>query len=118
MEAEGLHIVTDLTALAAADTVRIRADSIRRVADNVVDNLVKYAHRDHPVTVTVARDDRELSVHISNVIAEKSDKTSSTRIGVKTCVNMMKTMNGSFETGTEGDRFTATITLPLCKPHR
>ena len=118
LEAEGLHIVTDLAPLAPDDAIRIRADSIRRVTDNVVDNLVKYAHRDHPVTVTVARTDGELSVHISNTVAEKSDKTSSTRIGVKTCVNMMKTMNGSFETVTEGDRFTATITLPLCKPHR
>jgi len=67
------------------------------------------------VTVVAVRTDTELTVHISNAIAEKSDKTSSTRIGVKTCVNMMKTMNGSFETKTEGDRFTASLTLPLHK---
>ena len=115
LEAEGLHIVTDLAALTAGDSIRIRADSIRRVTDNVVDNLVKYARRDQPVTVVAVRTDTELAVHISNVIAEKSDKTSSTRIGVKTCVNMMKTMNGSFETQTEGDRFTASLTLPLYK---
>ena len=116
LEAEGLHIVTDLAPLAPSDAIRIRADSIRRVTDNIVDNLVKYAHRDHPVTVVAVRTDTELTVHISNVIAERSNKTSSTRIGVKTCVNMMKTMNGSFETKTEGGRFTASLTLPLHKP--
>ena len=115
LEAEGLHVVTDLAALASGDSLRIRADSIRRVTDNIVDNLVKYAHRDHPVTVEAVRTDTALTVHVSNGIAERSDKTSSTRIGVKTCVNMMKTMNGSFEIKTEGGRFTASLTLPLHK---
>ena len=48
-----------------------------------------------------------------NTAARKSDKTSSTRIGVKTCVNMMKTMDGSFETETDGRSFSARVTLPL-----
>ena len=113
MEAEGLHTVTDLVALNATDNLRIRSDSIRRVADNVVDNLVKYADRSYPVTVVVTRTDDALTVHVSNVIGEKDHKTSSTRIGVKTCVNMMKSMSGAFETKTEGDTFTASMTLPL-----
>ena len=49
-----------------------------------------------------------------NTTARKSDKTSSTRIGVKTCVNMMKSMNGSFETENDGKMFTVSLTLPLC----
>ena len=113
MEAEGLHTVTDLAVLNAADNLRIRADSIRRVADNVVDNLVKYADRNYPVTVVASRTDDTLTVHVSNVIGQKDHKTSSTRIGVKTCVNMMKSMNGAFETKTEGDTFTSSMTLPL-----
>ena len=113
MEAEGLHIVTDLTALTPTDTLRIRADSIRRVTDNVIDNLVKYADRAHPVTVTATRTQAELTVSISNAVGRKSDKTSSTRIGVKTCVNMMKMMNGSFVTKTEDGIFTASLSLPL-----
>ena len=113
MEAEGLHIVTDLTALTPTDTLRIRADSIRRVTDNVIDNLVKYADRAHPVTVTAIRTQAELTVSISNAVGRKSDKTSSTRIGVKTCVNMMKMMNGSFVTKTEDGIFTASLSLPL-----
>ena len=113
MEAEGLHTVIDLAALSPADALRIRADSIRRVADNVVDNLVKYADRGSPVTVVASRTGDALTVHVSNVIGQRDHKTSSTRIGVKTCVNMMKTMNGTFETKIEGDTFTASLTLPL-----
>ncbi len=113
MEAAGLHIETDLTAIAPADTVRIRAESLRRVSDNVFDNLVKYADRREPVTVTATREDGILKLTVRNAISPKSDKTSSTRIGVKTCVNMMKTMNGSFETVTEDNGFSAVMILPI-----
>ena len=118
MEAEGLHIVTDIATLAPTDTLLIRADSIRRVTDNVIDNLVKYADRGHPVNVVAVRTETTLTVHISNAVGRKSDKTSSPRIGVKTCVNMMKTMNGSFETKTENGIFTSSLTLPLHKPSK
>ena len=113
MEAAGLHIETDLTAIAPADTVRIRAESIRRVSDNVFDNLVKYADRNVPVTVTAAREKGLLKLTVRNAVSPKSDKTSSTRIGVKTCVNMMKTMNGSFETSEDNGYFSAALTLPM-----
>lgn len=113
MEAAGIHIETDLTAISPTDTVRIRAESIRRVTDNVFDNLVKYADRGAPVTITAFRTDTALTVTMRNAAARKSDKTSSTRIGVKTCVNMMKSMNGGFETVTDGKNFTASLTLPL-----
>ena len=113
MEAEGIHLETDLSSIVPTDILRIRAESMRRVTDNIFDNLVKYADRGHPVTVTATRADSVLTVSFSNTVARKSDKTSSTRIGVKTCVNMMKTMNGSFETGTEGEIYTATLSLPL-----
>lgn len=113
MEAAGIHMEVDLTAIAPTDTVRIRAESIRRVTDNIFDNLVKYADRRDPVTVTAIREDTSLTVVFRNTAARKSDKTSSTRIGVKTCVNMMKTMDGSFETETDGRSFTARVTLPL-----
>ena len=113
MEAAGIHIETDLTAIQPADTVRIRAESIRRVSDNVFDNLVKYADRSEPVTVTAVREKGLLNLTVRNAVSPKSDKTSSTRIGVKTCVNMMKTMNGAFATSETDGYFSATMTLPI-----
>ena len=113
LEADGVEIAVDLSAVSPTDTLRIRAESIRRVTDNVFDNLAKYADRSAPITVTATRADTHLTVSVSNTVARKSDKTSSTRIGVKTCINMMKTMNGSFETRTENGVFTASFTLPL-----
>lgn len=113
MEAAGIHVEAELSAIRPGDTVRIRPDSIRRVTDNVFDNLLKYADRHVPVLVAASCGEGTLTVSVSNTTAHKSDKTSSTRIGVKTCINMMKAMNGSFETKAEGRSFTAALTLPL-----
>ena len=113
MEAEGIHLETDLSSIVPTDILRIRAESMRRVTDNIFDNLVKYADRGHPVTVTATRADSALTVSFSNTVGRKSDKTSSTRIGVKTCVNMMKTMDGGFETETDEKSFTARMILPI-----
>ena len=113
MEAAGLTVEADLSAISATDTVCINVDSLRRVTDNVFDNLVKYADRDHPVIVTAERGKTTLTLRFTNVIGKRDEKTSSTRIGVKTCVNMMNMMGGQFETFTEGDRFTAVMSLPV-----
>jgi signal transduction histidine kinase len=113
MEAEGLDVGADLSAITAEDTVRIRVDSLRRVTDNIFDNLVKYADRGYPVTVTAERGTDTLTLRFTNAIRERDDKTSSTRIGVKTCVNMMQMMGGHFETVTEGKTFTASMSLPV-----
>jgi signal transduction histidine kinase len=113
MEAEGLDVGADLSAITAEDTVRIRVDSLRRVTDNIFDNLVKYADRGYPVTVTAERGTDTLTLRFTNAIRERDDKTSSTRIGVKTCVNMMEMMKGRFDTETDGRTFTASLSLPL-----
>lgn len=113
MEAEGLTVQMDLSEIAPADTVRIHIDSLRRVTDNIFDNLVKYADRRDPVVISTARGESTLTVTVKNTAARKSDKTSSTRIGVKTCVNMMTIMKGSFDTAAEGKSFSASLTLPV-----
>lgn len=112
METEGLTFTADLTALTATDTVHIYADSLRRVTDNIFDNLVKYADRRVPVAMTAERGEGRIILRFTNAIGHKSNKTSSTRIGVKTCVNMMKMMGGQFETHSDGTLFTATMILP------
>jgi signal transduction histidine kinase len=113
MEAEGLTVQMDLSEIAPADTVSIHIDSLRRVTDNIFDNLVKYADRRDPVVITAVRGEAALTVSVRNTVARRSDKTSSTRIGVKTCINMMKSMDGSFHTAIEGRSFTASMTLPV-----
>ncbi|MBQ9150618.1 MAG: HAMP domain-containing histidine kinase, partial [Clostridia bacterium] len=113
MEAAGGQIQTDLSELLPSDTVRVHIDCMRRVTDNVFDNLIKYADLRFPVTIRAVRENDTLTIHVSNTIAKRNQHTSSTKIGVKTCTNMMNLMKGRFAARVEGKSFTASLTLPL-----
>jgi K+-sensing histidine kinase KdpD len=113
MEAAGLTISTDISAISPADVVRVRIDCLRRVTDNVFDNMTKYADRRDPVTILAVREEKSISLSFSNTASPSETYFSGTRIGVKTCINMMEMMKGQFHTHTDGDTFTATLILPL-----
>jgi K+-sensing histidine kinase KdpD len=113
MEAVGLRVTADLSAISPSDTLRVRIDCLHRVTDNVFDNMTKYADRAHPVTITAERRGDRLIISFRNTVNTSRETPTGTRIGVKTCVNMMEMMKGSFETHTDGDTFTASLSLPL-----
>ncbi len=113
IENAGLTVVPDLRAILPEDTVTVHVDRLRRVTDNVFDNLKKYADRTHPVTVTATEDNGTLTLRFTNRVDRKMSRTHGTRVGVKTCVNMMEQMGGGFLTETDGDTYSAVLTLPL-----
>ena len=115
LEAAGLSMQMDFSAIAPEDRVSVQIEYLRRVTDNVFDNIVKYADPRHPVRITAEREGDGIRFLFSNAIGRRREHTSSTRIGVKSCVNMMEQLKGSFATVEEGKTFTAALTLPLFK---
>ena len=113
MAVAGLTVETDLSAIASTDTVRVHIDCLRRVTDNVFDNMRKYADRAHPVEVTGECRDGMLTIRFKNAIGQPEDRPSGTRIGVKTCKSMMELMGGSFDTYTEENFYTAALSVPI-----
>lgn len=112
MEAVGLCISADLSAIRPSDTVRVHLDCLRRVTDNVFDNMTKYADRAAPVTIRAVREKGFITVSFTNNVKARAETPAGTHIGVKTCVNMMHMMAGRFETVTDGQSFTASMSLP------
>lgn len=115
MEAAGLTILADLSSIQPSDTVKIQIEYLRRVTDNLFDNITKYADPRHPVRITAQREGNCLRLHFTNTVGRRREHTTSTRIGVKTCINMMEQLNGRFETREEGKLFTATLVLPVAE---
>lgn len=113
MEAVGLSISADLSAIRPKDLLRVRIDCLRRVTDNIFDNMTKYADRSAPVSIVAKRVPEGLTLSFTNTVNTGSVAPMGTRIGLKTCVNMMEMMKGRFETHTDGVLFTAALTLPL-----
>ncbi len=93
---------------------RISADPLylKRVLDNLVSNLKKYADRSQPVSFTSDLQDGWLSVSIANAVQTDLERVESTKIGLRTCEKILQAMDGSFETEMEEDRFTAILRLP------
>ena len=88
---------------------------LKRVLDNLVSNLKKYADRSHPVVFLSELKDEELSVCVSNNIASGIARVESTKIGLRTCEKIMEALGGRIETTRDEDHFSATFTLPVVK---
>ncbi|MBR5095188.1 MAG: HAMP domain-containing histidine kinase, partial [Oscillospiraceae bacterium] len=57
---------------------------LKRVLDNLVSNIKKYADKERPVHIFAAREDDLLTVRVSNGIARSMDRVESTKIGLRT----------------------------------
>lgn len=92
----------------------VRADPLylKRVLDNLVSNIKKYADRAEPVVIRSELRDSQLTLRLSNRIAARRDRVESTHIGLRTCEKIMAQLGGSFATSSDESSFTAELTLP------
>ena len=88
---------------------------LKRVLDNLVSNIKKYAEPSRPVAVLSELDDGKLMLCVSNTVAAQHSRKDSTKIGLRTCEKIMTALGGSFETQNDGAHFTAVLTLPVEK---
>lgn len=89
---------------------------LKRVFDNLVSNIKKYADPSHPVTAVCELADGSFSVCVSNAVSRSMNKVESTKIGLRTCERILETMGGKFKTDNTGDWFTAELILPAGAP--
>lgn len=94
---------------------RVRADPmhLKRVLDNLVSNIKKYADPAQPVMVLSEREGDRLSVCLSNHIGPAKARVESTRIGLRTCEKIMAAMGGSFSITRDEEHFAAQFSLPV-----
>lgn len=88
---------------------------LKRVFDNIVSNIKKYADPAQPVVLVSELKDSELCITVSNRISSSMDTVESTKIGLRSCEKIMQAMNGSFTVCTDEEHFAAEIRLPAEK---
>ncbi len=96
-------------------TVSVDPLFLKRVLDNLVSNLRKYADPAEPVELSLSLRDGWLVLRVSNAVAPLGTRRDSTRIGLRTCEKIMQALGGGFETENDGRRFTAALRLPAGK---
>ncbi len=98
-----------------AENCEMEADPLylKRVMDNLVSNIRKYADPDSPVVFLTEQKEGLLTVCVSNTVKQKLHRTESTKIGLRTCIKILEQMGGSFQTRHDGEHFAAEFALPL-----
>ncbi|MBQ9781424.1 MAG: HAMP domain-containing histidine kinase [Clostridia bacterium] len=117
METEDIALAPLASELPEGTCMTVDTKCLHRIIDNLFDNIRKYAHRGHPVTVglSLSSGDREVCITFKNIVSHTAEKGSGTHIGHKTCANMAKLMDGRFETSTKGNTFEARLYLPVAR---
>ena len=88
---------------------------LKRVLDNLVSNLKKYADKSQPVVFLTQLQEGVLSVCLSNTVRKDLNLVESTKIGLRTCEKIMQAMEGSFAVQKDDTHFAATLSLPIKK---
>lgn len=115
VELEMLGFREDSHALEQPCTLRTDVSLFKRVIDNLTSNIQKYADPAYPLQYSAHVDDR-LHITVRNHIRKLDEgAVESNHIGLRTCVSIMKLLEGSFESRAEGDTFTVEIALPIVK---
>lgn len=94
---------------------RVRTDvrMLKRVLDNLMSNLEKYADPNEQLTILASVEDGALHVCFANRTKKLSGQVESNHIGLRTCDAIMQLLGGEFCTYKEDDGFTAELVLPL-----
>ncbi|MBQ2960173.1 MAG: HAMP domain-containing histidine kinase [Oscillospiraceae bacterium] len=85
---------------------------LKRVFDNIVSNIKKYADKSLPVVFMSELNGDNLIITVSNRISRSMDRVESTKIGLRTCEKIMQAMQGSFTVCNDEDHFAVEIKLP------
>ncbi|MBO5544463.1 MAG: HAMP domain-containing histidine kinase [Oscillospiraceae bacterium] len=98
--------------LPEGSAIRTDVAMLKRVIDNLVSNLKKYADREQPVVIRTEQREGVIRVSFSNAVAKDSARMESTKIGLRTCEKILPALGGNFTVHRDADRFTAEFTLP------
>ena len=94
-------------------TVTTDAQMLKRVTDNLLSNIEKYADPAARLTILAEREGERLHVCFANRARRELARVESNHIGLRTCESILKLLGGEFITHRDGDDFTAEFTLPV-----
>lgn len=117
--AEGLRsrgFDVNLLLLGTPCTVTTDAQMLKRVTDNLLSNIEKYADPAACLTILAEREGERLHVCFANRARRELARVESNHIGLHTCAAILKLLGGEFVTHRDGDAFTAEFTLPVTPP--
>ncbi|MCR5700628.1 MAG: HAMP domain-containing histidine kinase [Lachnospiraceae bacterium] len=112
LEEEGYVIQADNGLEPDAGDCLVNPQYMKRVLNNILSNLEKYADKEYPITVSAKIEDM-LCINVVNRISRSREPHESTKIGLITCERIMKLHGGEFLYKEENGNFDVKITIPM-----
>ena len=106
----------NLLPLGTPCTVTTDAQMLKRVTDNLLSNMEKYADPASCLTILAECEGERLHVCFANRARRELARVESNHIGLRTCAAILKLLGGEFITHSDGDDFTAEFILPVTPP--
>ena len=113
LKSDGVEVAS--TILINNVTICVDALVLKRVFDNLFSNINKYADFKKPVVASVTKNGEFLNVKLINYIKEINNPVESSKIGLKTCERLCKSLNIEFSYTEKKDKFTAEMFVPIVK---
>lgn len=96
--------------------LHVDVQQLRRVFDNLVSNLFKYADPERPVRFTLALEGDRLCVAQTNGVRHAEVQPEGSGIGLKTSRRILERHDGTLETTLTEQAFTARLYVPITRP--
>ena len=106
---------TSLTVLINDVTVSVDVLILKRVFDNLFSNIRKYADLEKPVVATVTKNGDMLNVKLINFIKIVDNPIESSKIGLRTCERLCKSLDIDFSYSEKKEKFTTELFIPIVK---
>ena len=88
---------------------------LKRVTDNLLSNIEKYADPAARLTILAEREGGRLHVCFANRARHELARVESNNIGLRTCEAILQLLGGQFFTHRTGDDFSAEFILPVTR---
>lgn len=106
----------NLLPLTTPCTVTTDVQMLKRVTDNLLSNIEKYADPAARLTILAECEGERLHVCFANRARRELARVESNHIGLRICEAILKLLGGQFFTHRAGDDFSAEFVLPLTPP--
>ena len=86
---------------------------LMRIVENIFSNVMKYADKEHEITVFVGYEVDEMTIKVSNVVSKYVDTALQSGVGLRSCMKMASAMDIRFSSEEEGGVFTSLMYIPI-----
>lgn len=113
MREQGYEVELDIVSIAGGKTtVTTDANLLKRIIENVIQNILKYADKCHPVLFSAKKNGEKLDLSITNTVLVRPNAAESNHIGLKTCRKLSSLIGADFTTEESDGKFISRLEMP------